>query len=126
MLSKLKNSFKWIKNSIKNTVSDSQNLVKNTVLAILISAWAWIWTKANANLETNYQSQNTYHKVVKNDTLYKLSMKYWIKVNELKRLNNIWEDNIIHLWESLIIEKNDILNIVETKNTVKKYVSKIK
>ena len=125
MLSKLKNSFKWIKNSIKNTVSDSQNLVKNTVLAILISAWSWIATKANANLQINYQSQNTYHKVVKNDTLYKLSIKYWIKINDLKKLNNIWSDNIIHLWETLIIEKNNTLNIDKTKNIIKKHVSKI-
>lgn len=56
---------------------------------------------------TKPQPKKKTYKVMKGDTLYKISQKYGISINELKRLNNLKTKNpIIRSGQTLIISNN--------------------
>lgn len=134
MISKLiQNSYWKIKNTINEKISSTKEWISNIVLVILLSTWAWIATKAEANIQHDFQTQDT-HKVVKWDWLIKVAKQYWLTLTELKKLNKwkkygphnlISDDNTIFLWSILTVSKNSIFNIDNITDSVQNKVSNI-
>lgn len=72
-----------------------------------------------SNISKNLQLDYTWHKVREGETLYNLSLRYGVPVDEIKRLNNM-DDNIIVVGQVLKIPvyKDDIFKL---ENPVTKY-----
>ena len=123
MVSILKNSYNKIKSKINQKINKTKNNVSNLVLAILMTTWIWIATKAEANIKHIEYSSN-YHKVVKWDSLFKIAKKYWLTLNELIELNksnkfwkrnSISENKTIYIWSKLIVKKSNKSEILIAK-----------
>jgi len=141
MVSILKNTFSGLKWKINKNIDNTKQSISNIVLAILITTWVWVSTKAQANTES-FQQFST-HKVIKWDGLLKISKKYWLTINELIELNKwrnywnhklIWKNNTIYLWTELIISKKNkvlhakkvnTLNVLDNKKKNKTQIDKV-
>ena len=60
---------------------------------------------------------DTVYKVVKGDTLYSISKKYEITVAELRAANNLSENDIIKIGQTLTIPSADISTAVALSST---------
>ena len=127
-LNKINKSYQNFKNYITNDIKLAKSKASKLVLAILLSTWSWIATKAEANIP-NFSKTIEKHTVVKWDWLLKIAKKYWITINKIIELNKwkkfgnhqiIWKNNTIYLWSNLIIKDkyNDDISIFYTKNKV--------
>ncbi len=123
MVSILKNHFSNIKWKINKKIDNTKQWISNLVLAILMTSWIGLTTKAEANIQhISYKSD--FHKVVKWDGLLKIAKKYGLTVNELIELNKsnkfwkrnaIWDNSTIYLWSNLIIHKSNNSEILTAK-----------
>lgn len=124
MFNKIKEWISKVSEKINEKINKPQNFVKNAVLSVLLLTWIWAQTKAEANIQQLNLEVKT-HKIIKWETLCKISKKYWISVNILQKLNNIKDINKIKQWDTLILQKSNF-SIHETTTKIKKQVSNIK
>lgn len=73
----------------------------------IINDGGYSWIKTNTLIENN--NSNIIYTVVKGDNLTKIAKKYNTTVNELIRLNNITNKNLIYVGQKLIV-KNSTIN----------------
>jgi LysM repeat protein len=48
-----------------------------------------------------------YHQVLAGETLYRISLKYGMTVEELRKLNNIAADSVIYVGQKLIVSRTN-------------------
>ena len=111
-------NLKRINNLVNNTLSIGQILLINT-------------SEVEDNIEKPIESEYDKYTVKKGDTLYSISKKYNISVDELKKINNI-ESNVLSINQVLnvpynniyIVKKGDTLYSIASNNNLT--VSKLK
>ena len=59
--------------------------------------------KVSAQKQAVAQKKKQYHKVTQGDTLYSISRKYGISVNEIRRVNNLRQDQPIKPGQKLLV-----------------------
>jgi LysM repeat protein len=59
--------------------------------------------KAPLSMQTVSQEKKQYHKVVRGDTLYSISRKYSLSVEEVCRLNNLKQNQSIQPGQKLMV-----------------------
>ena len=59
--------------------------------------------KASVPKQTVSQEKKQYHKVVRGDTLYSISKKYGLSVEEICRLNNLKQNQSIQPGQKLMV-----------------------
>lgn len=144
-LSSITNKLSNAANAIWNKISQTNDLVKNTVLAILITTWLWTVTKTEANtyFETsteklNFFSEEVTYLVSKWDKLNEIADEFWTTVTELKELNKCrkyWKHDLITkdwwvfswstiwiMWEPKSCEKTKIKEEKITSNKIEKEI----
>jgi LysM repeat protein len=61
----------------------------------------------SAEEKTVSQNERRHYEVRPGDTLYRISQKYGISVDELRRLNGLAPDHVIHPGQKLIIRRGN-------------------
>ncbi len=96
---------------------DDVNIIKNNwkelAEAVVKGVSEYIGIPYKANNESNY------YQVKKGDTLYSISNKYGVKINDIKEFNNL-NSNLLSIGEILYIPNNDIKDILIQEYIVEK------
>lgn len=74
-----------------------------TTLKEGLNALAQKIEKVSAQKQAVVQKKKQYHKVTQGDTLYSISRKYGISVNEIRRLNNLKQNQPIKPGQKLLV-----------------------
>lgn len=99
----------WYKNSNGNWVINNQYdvhkalFLSNSVNVINGGGYNWIRTNSLKEQTSNNSNNNNYYTVVKGDTLYMLARRFNTTINELAKINNIKNVNLISIGQKLII-----------------------
>lgn len=101
----------WYENSYGNWVINNQYDVNKALYldsnTIIKNDGGYNWIKTDTLIEEDVKIENTYV-VQKDDNLTKIAKKHNTTVNELVRLNNITNKNLIYVGQVLKLPSNDI------------------
>lgn len=99
-LSKLENSGKSVQGQVNDLTKKINKLEKE-----LTSVQAERKNQSTVNIAPKKSEKMITHTVRKGDTLYRISQKYNVQVNEIQRLNNLKDNQDIFPGQELVISK---------------------